>query len=292
MARDGERRRGNDTRRRPTTGGVHLVRVTEEAVPEEPGTVRRIFTLSHRSAAGTLAWEKDVTPTDPSVFFGSMAVGPSGEIVLAGLMDDDRFNENGYPLTDVYLARYSAAGDLLWDLQWDGGHDDMPIALAFDADDNVYLLGTTKVATRQGPDTYQFPYPFAKKFAPDGATLWEKRLDFFVGVDFDGGIALGTDGRIHAAGARGHTVFVATFEPDGTEVAVRSIDTQYFDGTVADVAVDPEGYLYVTGITYEHTTMGLEDIYLMKIDPELIAIPPDDDIADDDDATDDDATVP
>lgn len=260
---------GTLTAAAPTTDGVYLMRVLEEAIPEDPGTVRRTFTLSHRSAAGALEWEKDVTPADPSVFFGLMAMGGSGEIALAGSMADDHFDENGYPLTDVYLARYSATGDLLWDLRWDGGHDDMPIALAFDADDNIYLLGVTNVLTQRGPDQYQFPYPFLKKFGPDGVELWEKRMDLFVGFDFDGGIALGADGRVHAAGARGHAIFVATFEPDGTPVTVRSIDTQYLDGTVADIAVDPEGYLYVTGVTYEHTAMGLEDIYLMKIAPDL-----------------------
>lgn|GEM_PF-1330432 len=274
----------------PATDGLYLVRRGTEEDPEEPGTTRAVFTLVHWSAAGALAWERDVTPADKMAYFHIMGAAPTGDIVLAGGVAEDRFNEDGYPLLDVYLARFSAAGDLLWDRRWNGGHDDTSIALTFDAEGNLYLLGTTNVLTQRGLDQYQFPYPFLKKFAPDGTVLWEARMDLFVGFDFDGGVVVGADGRIYTVGARGRTLFVATFEPDGTPVAVRSIDTQYFDGTVADVAVDPEGYLYVAGVTYEHTAMGLEDIYLMKIDPALAAIPVEE--PDDDGPTDDDATVP
>jgi uncharacterized repeat protein (TIGR01451 family) len=93
---------------------------------------------------------------------------------------------------DGFLIKLNSSGMLQWAWQLHGPHEDFIYSVANDANENVYLLGTTRGGGDfdPGPGTHTMPSPaagsafsFVEKLSPSGAFIWAKEFGEATYVD-------------------------------------------------------------------------------------------------------------
>ena len=150
-----------------------------------------------------------------------------------------------FPDGGVFLVRFDASGNVVWERVWGAGSSSLGEAVAVAADGSVYIAGQTRGFGAGNGDA------FLAKFAADGTLLWDRTLG---GSNFDAAVdvAVAPDGSIYIAGHAqffANDAFVAKFSPDGTLLWNRA----WREGTIADesaalgVAAAPDGSVYLTG---------------------------------------------
>lgn len=200
---------------------------------------------------------------------------------------------------DVFLAKFSAAGELLWNKQLAGTSDEFAYGVAVDQAGNAVITGqfsgaisfdggATTTPSHGGSDI------FVAKFAPSGALLWSKTFGessgtgpfthraTAVAIDAGGNIILTGehtgnvdfgDGGYTTAGAL--DAFVTKLSPDGMLVWSRHYGGPGFQ-TGKAVAVDASGNISVLGeltgtADFAGTTLsanaGAREVFLARLDP-------------------------
>jgi VCBS repeat-containing protein len=168
---------------------------------------------------------------------------------------------------NIFIAKYSPAGALLWARRMDGYGQDEGGAIAVAADGSVYTTGFFQgtVDFNPGRDISNLTSAggsdiFVSKLDSGGNFVWARRLG---GSIFDDGygIVAATDGSVYVTGsfegtanfvacnlisAGGYDVFVAKLDSAGTVLWARGMG-----GTSADygygIAVASDGSVYTTG---------------------------------------------
>lgn len=103
--------------------------------------------------AGAVAWQKTLYTTTWGKEPTFMAPHPQGGVALLSAC-------NGQ-VRDLYTARISGAGDLLWESKYDvAGENNFPNALAVAGDGSIYIVGDDDGGMR------------VRKYAADGAIRW------------------------------------------------------------------------------------------------------------------------
>lgn len=156
----------------------------------ESGDGPDIATVKYATGGGP-GWVQTYGPHPASGDDGyALVCDSSGNVYVAG--------RSWAPTTkyDYVTIKYTAAGDQVWAVRYDGGMDaeDEAWAVALDAQGNVYVTGASK-----GQDT---DYDFATiKYTPEGGQLWVKRYDGpGSGKDAAWGIAVDDSGNVYVAG--------------------------------------------------------------------------------------------
>jgi hypothetical protein len=186
-------------------------------------------------------------------FQGSVSFGPT--------------NVTGRGWEDVFIAKYTAAGTLLWVRTAGGEFRDEGQALALDGAGNVFVTGEFNLTATFGPFTLTniwWDDIFVTKLDKNGNFLWATsggggRQDFGYGIALDqtgnayvtGYIAeTNTFGNITLPPLFGspywYDIVLAKFDPAGAPVWVLRVGSDSADGGEA-VAVDSAGNIYVTG---------------------------------------------
>jgi uncharacterized delta-60 repeat protein len=181
-------------------------------------------------------------PTNSSDHGNAVAVDASGYVYVTGRSADPSWY-------DYATIKYAPDGTELWVARYagPGNYIDEAVALAVDADGNVYVTGFSEGAGT-GPDYATI------KYAPDGTELWVARYNG-PGNLGDGGasLAVDTDGNVYVTGfseGTGTASDYATikYAPDGTELWVARYNSP---GNGADagaaLALDATANVYVTG---------------------------------------------
>lgn len=231
-----------------------------------------VFLLRY-SAQGDLAWTEQVYGTPGLDVATGLAVGPSGDVYLAGGTGLGA-HDSGSFLTQytgwVFLSRYSPSGTSQSDSGWgmSGKNPLLAIHLAMDSQGNRYVA-----ENRLDIITEASQQPTLKKINPQGAEQWVRTLGKpsgaavqvaynDVAVDSRGNIFVGGMGRgtlpDQKAGG-GDNAFVGTFDGSGEalwsrhfgascegEGLRRSCPTQ---DDVLRVAVSGQGDVYILGRT-------------------------------------------
>jgi PKD repeat protein len=197
-----------------------------------------------------------------------VAVDGSGDVMLTGMFDGT-VDFGGGPLasaggSDVFVARYSAAGAHLWSQRFGGMFTDVGNAVAVDGDGNAVVTGRFLdpvdfgggVLASAGYDV------FLAKFTPAGAHVWSQRLG---GALYDSGNAVAVDGggNLVLTGTYMGTVdfgggpltslgdndiFVAKYSPAGEHLWSRGFGNISANDSGNSVAVDDTGAVLITGI--------------------------------------------
>ena len=238
--------------------------------------------LAKYDASGNYIWAKQLGSTSSDIGY-SVAVDASGNCYVTGLfsltVDFDpgtgtaNLTAPGGQLTDIFLAKYDAAGNYVWAKNMGGPGSDRGSSVKIDASGNSYLTGQftgtadfdpgagTQMLTATGDDI------FLAKYDASGNYVWAKGMG---GTGNDAGYALAVDasGNSYITGSYSNTV---DFDPGaGTQALIAAGGTDIFlakydasgnyvwagsmGGGSTDVgyslAIDASGNSYITGYLY------------------------------------------
>ena len=194
-------------------------------------------------ANGTLLWQRTYGTTPDNLNSGEesgigVAVAPdnSGVLVVGNYRDGN-----------IFLAKFSPAGALMWDLTW-GGNQEGASAIAVAPNGTIYVTGATfGFGVGQGD-------AFLLSFTSTGSLNWQRTWG---GASFDVAhdIAVATDGSIFISGDTqfsANSAFLVKFAADGSVIWQREWGVVAKNGVPGEttghgVAAAPDGGAYVAG---------------------------------------------
>jgi uncharacterized delta-60 repeat protein len=197
---------------------------------------------------GSTRWRARFGGPGPCAGDGQDVVFDSdGNVIVCGWLD--MTNEG----KDAALAKYSPAGDLLWERTYGNqpGSDDRFLKVAVDASGNVYAAGYTDSVGNS--NDY-----LTAKYDASGIIQWARRYDGPAnGDDKPAGLAVDRDGNVIVTGksmgfGTGYDYATVKYSPSGQELWVRRYNgvgdsNDYSIGVV----VDSSGAAYINGETFE-----------------------------------------
>jgi uncharacterized delta-60 repeat protein len=178
-----------------------------------------------------------------------VAVDGSGNIYITGYKGSSEM-----AFEDVFLAKFSSAGDLEWNETWGGSYKDVGSGIAVDGSGNIYITGTTE---SYDPGVGQ---AFLARYNSSGDQKWisywgGSKVDSGNGVAVDGSGNIYITGTTYSYGAGMDDAFLARYNSSG---ALKWDET--WGGSEEDegngVAVDGSGNIYITGTTYSYDLGG------------------------------------
>ncbi len=122
--------------------------------------------VQRRANDGTLQWEDFAReePDDLDVHY-AVAVDATGNVVAVGALNPN------FTDSDVWVHKYSSAGDVLWRATYDGNVDrnDYARGVVIDATGNVFVHGNSSLTPFDQGDNIDL---WLRKYDPDGNELW------------------------------------------------------------------------------------------------------------------------
>lgn len=212
---------------------------------------------------GARAWLKRYDgPAKGSDSAAAIALDSWGNVLVGG---SSQGNGTG---SDYAVIKYRGSdGQQLWEGRYNGPANgtDNPTALAVDSAGNVYVTGNS-----WGGEDYRHDYATVKFRGGDGTMLWVRRYEGKIpGVlksdEYARAIAVNAQGNVFVTGYttsywvpdEGGDYVTIAYNTDGTELWRREYDGPGPGGDEANaVAVDGEGYVYVTGASYTGADSG------------------------------------
>ena len=258
--------------------------------------------LFSQSFSQTWQWAKSAGGLNAE-YGNSVCTSSTGDVYVTGSFYSATITFGTTVLTnastgtgDVFLAKYDAAGNVIWANRAGGGGDDLASAVATDAFGNVfvtgYFTGTTSVfgtATLTNTNA-GFGDMFLAKYNSSGSFLWAKSTG---GTDWDIAQALATDpnGDVYIAGGFSMSVnfgtgtvtsgglmdvFLGKYDQGGNELwawGSGGANNYLANGVVTDAA----GKIYIAGgfasasLTFGTNVLlnagvGFPDIFFAKFD--------------------------
>src|SRR2546427_1581840 len=256
----------------------------------QPATV---FVSKYSPTGGTL-WSKCLGGVRGGGTGRAVAVDGNGNVLVTGKFSGTVDFGTG-PLTsagasDIFLAKYSAAGDPIWSRAFGGAMNDVGNRVAVDSGGNVVLIGTAGGGSDfgGGPVMANGYSVVVAKFSPAGAHLWSKGIgDSFsnsgnaVAVDPSGNIAVtgAFSGPADFGGgvltSAGVDHFLAKLAPTGGHRWSRRFGSALAVHAGNGVACDGSGNVLVTG-SFENsidlgagwaTSFAHKDMFVAKYSP-------------------------
>jgi hypothetical protein len=207
------------------------------------------------AASGDLLWARGVELGLADEEFVDLAKGPNGTVYAVGRANYDA------GAGDLLIAKFSAAGKLLWRRAFDGAAhgDDRAYAVAVDSSGNAYVTGASMSAS-DGMDAITLKYSSA------GTRRWAKRYNGMAD-EFDSGndVGLDGDGRAYVAMTStvmgGENIVVVKYGLSGSKVWEAMWAGPGEDDIAEAIAVDQKGRAYVVG-TVETFTQGSDSVIM------------------------------
>jgi uncharacterized membrane protein YqhA len=241
----------------------------------------------------------------------AVAVASDGSVYTAGYIgggDDFDLGPGTYNLTsagndDIYVAKYTSLGALLWAKRIGGSSLDEAYAIALTADGSVYIQGhfSGTVDFDPGPGAYNltsstFSDTFICKLSSSGDFLWAKTIGGESFGHYGNSIAVSADGGIYITGefsstvdfdpgpgtynltsAGSYDIFISKLDSSGNFVWARRMGGSGNDSGLS-IAVAADGSVYTTGCfsgtvdfdpgagTSNLSSAGGYDIFVSKLD--------------------------
>lgn len=253
-----------------------------------------IFVVKY-NAAGTFQWVETAGGTFSDAGY-DITVDGSGNVYVTGYFSDTATfgtaSKSSAGANDTFVAKYNAAGMLLW-VQSIGGTDgDSGQQVAVDGSGNVYVTGSFGgtanfgTITKTAAGTYDM---FVAKYDPV-AEVWRwVQTVGHTGISIGRAIALDGSGNVYVTGYFENTVtfgttskisagssdiFVVKYSTTGTMEWVQTAGGANFDQGYG-IAVDGNSNVYVTGAfsgtatfgSTVKTSVGETDIFITKYNP-------------------------
>mmetsp|Transcript_12358 Transcript_12358/g.29019 ORF Transcript_12358/g.29019 Transcript_12358/m.29019 type:complete len:494 (+) Transcript_12358:132-1613(+) len=209
----------------------------------------------------------------------ALAVTPTGDAYIAGYtfggLGGNDTHQGG---CDVFLAKFSSNGTLLWTKQRGTSACETANSMLLDSSGNVFLAGWTSGELDGEPNAGEDDV-FLMKLTSEGEWLWTRTLGS-AGSDKSYAMAFSPAGDIYIAGTTTgnleanfvnqggqEDVFLAKFTSDGDWLYTRQRGSEASDSLVAMVT-SPLEEIYLAGFTTGwldgNSPLGEDDIFLMK----------------------------
>jgi hypothetical protein len=261
--------------------------------------------IAKYDAAGTVLWATSATSAGNS-YGNSVATDASGNVYVTGYFESPTITFGTTTLTntsplgnseDIFIAKYDAAGTVLWAKRASGNNSERGYSVTTDASGNVYVTGYfysptitfgTTTLTNSGSIDNDI---FIVKYDAAGTVLWATSAG---GNSTDNGYSVATDtsgnvyvtGRFQSdtitfgttaltnAGGGSYDIFIAKYDAVGNVLWAKTAGGVYEDEGNS-VATDASGNVYVTGefrsptITFGTTTLynaGANYMFIAKYD--------------------------
>lgn len=230
-------------------------------------------TLSKFDLSGNVLWSRLLKPVTARSIVNAFPVSadPLGNVYISGGTDVGI----APAISDAFLRKYSANGDLIWTRQFGTSEVDNSEGVQADGLGNVYVSGST-LGSLYGPNAGRSD-AFLSKYDANGALLWSRQYGT---KDNEDTVTLAADGLGNVY-ISGHVVSYDEFQSDLSGTFLAKYDsfgepiwsTQYFGGvgstTSYAVAADSLGNIYQAG---QKTINGAVNGFLNRYDSEGILI--------------------
>ncbi|MBI4946243.1 MAG: SBBP repeat-containing protein [Bacteroidetes bacterium] len=251
--------------------------------------------ISKFTSTGKFLWVRNAGGRNDDVS-NAIATDVSGNSYITGyfsgtaLFGTVKATSTGY--SDIFIAKYDAAGNLVWLKTAGGTYQDEAYSICTDVAGNCYLTGYfTGNAMFSGTMLASAGYfdtdVFLLKYNPSGMLVMAKRAGG-TGNDFGSGIDVSNSGQIFISGVfkgtqlfgdnllstvSGTNGFVAKFEASGKSVWTRNTSGSSTN-EFRQVSIDAGGNCYVVGSFsdkvkfggIELTSLGTKDVCVAKYD--------------------------
>ena len=153
---------------------------------------------------------------------------------------------NGGPSFNIKTIKYDKDGNIMWEAEYDGGANDIPVAITVDATGNVIVTGATQ------PAGGNFDI-VTIKYSNSGQELWKHTYAGTAGKP-DEPVAILTDasGNIYMAGVavtqNKKDYLLIKYAPDGNVLWSNLFDGgSNSDDVARDMVMDSQGNIYIVG---------------------------------------------
>ncbi len=226
-----------------------------------------------------IEWQRQIG-TSGYDYSESVTLDSFGNIYIAGRSSANLAGAN-LGSYDAWLAKYDDNGTELWKQQLGTSGYDTAKNIVADNAGNTYVAGWTDGSfdgSVAGRDAW------LAKYDPQGHLIWRKQLGTSSATNSadynisNGSLSLGNDGSIYLTGLTyGHLAgtnqgdgdaWVAKYDSNGNQQWVRQLGTPQRDDA-RGVAVDTQGYVYITGQTKDSlggANKGDADAWIAKYD--------------------------
>lgn len=241
--------------------------------------------LAKYAVDGAFEWQRTlstgVSPVDLYTLMIGVSVDPQGEVLLAGTFSEPTDFGDGavapVDALDLFVARYTAGGELVWARPFGAASDQVGSHVVGDAVGNTYVTGHFKGALTVG-EPLETPDPDGTdillfKVDPQGAPVWARHF----GGQFDERghrLALAPDGDVVLLGEAYGSLdlgggeveiecctwshFVARYDPDGGFEWATPLgqSSQYFE--IEGLSVADDGGIYAGSYLVSLTKLGAD----------------------------------
>lgn len=204
------------------------------------------------SPAGEVIWTQSHTGADsnPQEALGTAIKANNQSVFVAGYIT------SAVSKKDIYFAKYSTDGELIWKKEFNlpSNDDDIANDFAFDSRNNIYLVGT-QTQPKSGSDI------FVAKLDSTGNLIWTRNFTtnakeaqkLWPGNDIGTAITVSATGEIYVTGnmdfsAEGQRqkIWLANLDTNGKPLWDKTLD----EGEAASLAIDSQNRLLLAGKVY------------------------------------------
>ena len=249
--------------------------------------------IAKYDSTGKVIWAKHAGSQDYD-YGNDVAVDNNGNIYVTGVYSDSaNFDSNilrSIGFQDVFLAKYSAGGQLLWIRHGGGEYDDYGYGVTTDMDGNIIITGQfqyTGIFDSQyliGPGDYNI---YVVKYDPLGNILWARSAGGNSYYNIGESVAANSKGDIFVTGSIGDTtkfdnittasigssdIMIAKYDSNGNIIWVKQTGGAENYNAAYDIAIDKNDNFYITGDlrgialfgNIEVSSNSISDIFIAK----------------------------
>ncbi len=235
-------------------------------------SVALVATATPLARAMELEWIRQLGGPESDQGLG-VAVNQFGDVFLSGRTSSDLGGPHAGN-SDAFISKYDALGNQIWTRQLGSAEIDIGYDVSADPLGHVFVAGTTWGSL--GGLLQGSPDAFLSKYDSDGALHWVRHLGDDI-TDARGVAADGMGNAYIAGWVRGDLgggvdrspidAFVAKYDDAGSRLWYRQISAPAQEVLGTDVAVGPDGSVYMSGYTrgaVQGVNAGSRDAFLVK----------------------------